>query len=136
LRNIFSSVAAVVDRGDRCTRDPRLAEFAQKPTTLRSNKRVADNVPRDYCGWISVNSRSKNITIIDNRFDAAAVVSGYQGKTGGSFSSLYRVQCGCVKARLGLAKNVKGTIFNYFKELSEKDIQVKPSKACAGIQWK
>ncbi len=136
LRNVFSTVKNVTDRGDLCSKDPRIMNLALRSTSPSSNKRVADSVPRKYCGWISVNSRSKNITLIDNRFDAAAVVSGYQGKTGGTFSALYKIQCGCVIARLGLAKNVKGTIFNYFKEISAKDIEVKPSKACSGIQWR
>jgi hypothetical protein len=92
------------------------------------------NIPRRFCGWVSVNSRSRNVTIIDNRFDAAILASGYRGLTEGTYRTVYNQECACVTGVLMETVNSVGTVFNAFSRVI--NVQPRPYDACIGLEWR
>src|SRR5262249_46751024 len=74
LINAFSFVASVEDRGGACMTDPRLRD---KPPPKQPDSLVDISRTHTYCGWVKVNSATRNVTIVDNRFNASLLASGY-----------------------------------------------------------
>jgi hypothetical protein len=131
--NAFTFVSAIENRGDACNRDPRLQNIRPPKEPIRNEFRTRSHT---FCGWVSVNSRSQNIHIIDNRYDAALLASGYRNLTRGDYSAVYKQQCSCVTGRLDETTNSRGTVFNYFSSVEPGGIQERPKEACLGIQWR
>lgn len=131
--NAFTSVSSIEDRGVACAHDKkiRLKKPAKEPIDLNFKTRS-----HMFCGWVSVSSASRNITIIDNRYDAAILVNGYKNLTKGDFTDVYKNQCSCVSGKLAETTNSKGTVFNYFSSIEPNGIQIRPKEACFGIQWR
>lgn len=80
----------------------------------------------EFCGWVDVaQTGSGNVTLIDNKFDAAILVSkNYPTLTQGDFADIYNWRgnphpCGCVWGSLSQAVNSKGTVFNFFLKVTK-----------------
>lgn len=138
LQNLFLDVSGVQDRGQACLQDPKLRALKPPPVTTQAIPVSDQNlqIEKNYCGWISINSKSKNITILDNRFDPVILVSGYNNSTQGQYQSLYEMQCACVKGRLAQTQNSNDVVFNYFSVISKDGITKKSPESCVGLQWK
>ncbi len=138
IQNIFSNVDAIYDRGDACAKDPDLANIP--PTEkLRFRSILGRSFLEQsgqFCGWVSVNSNSRNVTIIDNRFDAAILVSDqYLGSlTQGSYFPIYQHECACVRGTLVESINSKGTVFNSFSRVI--NVEERSYDKCIGLEWK
>lgn len=105
-----------------------------EPMPLPEPKQPSASPLLKMCGWISV-SASRNVTVIDNKYDTAILVSqSYQNRTQGSFQGVYDMRCGCVQGRISQTQNSKGTWFNYFSEVVA--LQPKDPSACRGIEFK
>jgi hypothetical protein len=156
-----------------CMSEDELSQSADCPVVLESFKRVGvaypDGVPVPtpapgptpgpqpipgpqpaprspvlmFCGWISIPLAHGNITVIDNKFDAAILVTAnYQVSTSGDFSDIYNWKggvvadprnpgnhpCGCVWGRLSQTTNAHNTIFNYFSTIAQ--VKVETPQAC------
>lgn len=131
--NGFSEITKIEDRKSACANDSRMA--ARKPPVERPLP-PRPSEPKLYCGWVSINSRSRNITIIDNRYDVAFLVSGYKTLTVGQSAPLSKIQCACVEGQVSQTENSKGTTFNYFTRLTTRGVVPRPPEACIGLQWK
>ncbi len=131
--NAFTFVSAIENRGDACSKDPRLKNNRPPKEPIQN---IFKTRPHTFCGWVSVNSRSKNIHIIDNRYDAAILVSGYKNLTQGKFQEVYKQQCSCATGRLDETINSLGTVFNYFSSIEPGGIQERGKEACLRIQWR
>jgi hypothetical protein len=133
--NALTELLNVEDRGDACERDPRIAK-------LRPPKETVDSLDYSkshaFCGWVSVNSRSRNVTIIDNRYDAAILASGFPLLTKGNYRSVYGMQCACVRGKMMKTVNQRGTVFNSFREIenSKDGVARRSYHRCVGIQWR
>lgn len=133
LMNALLNVESVEDRADACLLDARIRD--KKPPKYVDSGQLKLN-PHQYCGWVSVNSASKNVTIIDNRFDVAILASGYPNLTKGNYTDVYQNQCACVIGKISTVTNIKGTTFNYFTELEANGIIPRTYEACTGLQWR
>ncbi len=131
--NAFTFVSAIENRQDACSRDPRLRDKIPLKEPIQNRFRTRTH---KFCGWVSVNSQSKNIHIIDNRYDAAILASGYRRLTRGNYSDVYKHQCSCVTGRLSETTNSKGTVFNYFSSIEPSGLEERPIQSCLRIQWR
>lgn len=131
--NGFIEVTRIDDRQNACAADPALAN--RKPRIERPLP-PRPSEPKLFCGWVSVNSKSRNITIIDNRYDVAILASGYKTLTAGDYAELPKHQCACVEGQVTQTENSKGTTFNYFSKLTLQAVRPRPPEACVEIQWK
>lgn len=132
----FLEVESVEDRGHACRRDSRIKDRRPSPLPDNVDTMLDQSKAHHFCGWVSVNSRSKNVTIIDNKYDVALLASDYEDLTHGDFSKVYRHQCACVKGKISQTLNAKGTTFNYFRSVEPRGVRFRPPEMCVGIQWK
>ncbi len=104
-----------------------------------------------FCGWISVNSKTQDIKLIDNRYNLTLIAlnpsnpqnsptdlgSTLTSRTSGDFTSLYTNECACVDGTLDIGKNELNQDFYYLRELkNDHSIEIRESKDCHGIRWK
>jgi hypothetical protein len=85
------------------------------------------------CGWVSVKP-SRNVTIIDNKYDTVILAAKYPNLTTGDYSAIYQAKCACVKGSIGMIQNSKGKWFHSFHNISE--VKPLPKERCKGIQFK
>lgn len=151
LENLVTEIDRFEAREEeKCENEPQLIEYIKK---WRERARFMDFIKernqtnKVYCGWVSVNALSNNITIIDNKFDAAILRSGYPiDKLTKAISEhdealLRESPCACVKGTLGQIQNSKGTLFNYFVQIAPSSshwsgVMVRDDSRCFGLEWK
>lgn len=132
VKNLMVNVEQVIDRKNACDLDQRIHNKKPEDSSLDDVDLTISNAT--FCGWVSVNSRSRNIHVIDNKFDVAILASGYNTLTEGDYSQIYRHQCGCAIGDVSQTKNSKGTTFNYF--MNVKKIIPRSYEDCIGLEWK
>jgi Zn-dependent metalloprotease len=117
-----------------------------------------DNIPNDepptpqkpasqtlkMCGWISI-SASKNITVIDNKYDAVILNPANAQKFGGDYTKIQtqdfnlfsHKDCGCVTGTISQTPNSKNVWFNYFLDVVPGAVQKhKTTSGCQSIIFK
>lgn len=145
-QHIFLNVTDVEDRGNKCAEDVKIKDI--RPQAKLDFQSLLGNkfkTVMTFCGWVSVNSRSKHVTIIDNRFDAALLVvdedkdrakeANYTlTRNPETFKEVYGYECACVEGELRDEVNKNGIVFNAFAEV--KSVWKRPYEACMGLEWK
>lgn len=134
--NAFLDVVKIEDRGNVCATHPALKDKRPTLEPDHVDAQLDPSKPHFFCGWVSVSSKSRNVTIIDNKYDVALIASGYPNLTRGDFSEIYKNQCACAYGRIAQTQNSKGTTFNYLSSVEGKRVVYKKPEACVGIEWK
>ncbi|MEK7355131.1 MAG: M4 family metallopeptidase, partial [Bdellovibrionota bacterium] len=134
--NAFLDVMQIENRGNACELERSLSDKRPSKEPDHVDTQLDPAVPHYFCGWVSVNSQSRNVTIIDNKYDVALIASGYPNLTSGDYSEIYRNQCACAYGKIAQMQNSKGTTFNYLSTVEGKRVVYKAPEACVGIEWK
>jgi hypothetical protein len=116
--------------------DPVPPKPAPKPTPKpQPQPEPEDGLPTlKLCG-LTAPKKNKNVTIIDNKFDAALIIApGFSDLTRGSFAGIEKHKCACAQGRISQMQNSKGVVFNYFYDVISWE--KKPDSACKGIVFK
>ena len=129
---VFLNVSKVESNGKRCSDDQSIAKL--KPKIAHSTSSEGFKSEGTFCGWVSVDSRTQNITIVDNRIAPTILASSATTPvTVGDYRSLYKSQCGCVTGKV--AETVNGALrLNYFTDV--ENVQLKTQGDCVGLRWK
>ncbi len=130
--NAFLNISKIKDSDlDVCTIDES-QNFSRGVPVLNQ---VADTMPKSFCGWVKVET-SKDVEIVDNKYNVSLMASKSEIKTSGDFSSIYKMQCACVTGEVAQTKDNQQRTFNYFKSLPTNAIQAQPIENCSSVKWK
>ncbi len=133
--NAFLDIHAVQDRKNFCAGSPRLRKLRPAPRARATPKSESEGT---YCGWLSINSQTKNITLIDGKRDPVVISTStpsFSQATRGTFAGLFKEQCACVTGKTASTGSGGGSQ-NWFTEIAPDGVNARPSEACAGIKWK
>jgi hypothetical protein len=150
LENLVSQIEGIIGKADSiCAGSADLNEARdrwEKEREFKDFLKRRSQAAQIYCGWVSVNSRSRNITIIDNQFDAAILQSRYppssltRSLSKSAEARLVGSQCSCVRGTIAQLENAKGTLFNYFVALADNNadggILRRKDSDCFGLEWR
>jgi hypothetical protein len=136
--NAFLDIHSVENRRQRCANEPKLRVLRPSPRTAPV---ASDEIERTLCGWVSVNSKNENITLIDGKINAlliATVEDGMERTTQGDFGRLRKAQCACVTGKT-TSTTTSSTMINgsrsWFTSIWPEGIVLKLTDACTGIRW-
>ena len=130
--NAFHDVSEVKDRSKACATDPKLKSKGPKNLQLPRPDAIEPKVSRSLCGWVSVDSASKQMTLIDNRFDPKILIQELRSPERVLAENIPTSQCACLTGRL--AEKKSKTVVNFFKTL--ESFETKSPEDCAGIAWR
>jgi len=120
--NVFRDIGEIEDRRGLC--EVELAGV--KPPAASPAKHGTGT--RRICGWVSVESKTQNITLL-SALEDVQLIAASKSATRGDFKALYRAQCACVSGTAATSKNGR----RFFRAVSAVDPQ--DPENCSGIPW-
>jgi hypothetical protein len=126
VKSVFAHVMEWEDRGRACV---------QSWSAPRNNPNdQPDPIPLTFCGWVKIDSKNQNVTILDNKYNVK-ILKNTQHPTQGDSSEVYRNECVCVTGNLKPAIDRKDRRYNYIEQISGPGVRVRPVETCSSIRW-
>lgn len=121
IKSFFLNITSWRDQGTNCLQEKVFVK------NKKSDK--LDDVPEKFCGWVNIDGRTRDVTIIDNTYNAK-IFSSIKSANAADLKVAYNNQCVCVLGRIKESRNL-----NYFEQVNPAGVVPQAIENCSSIHW-